>query len=489
MGGAISIPFEESGSIVLCTPVQNSFLQITSEINAIQAGEGTPSPNNIRPLTGWEHIDLWSGGENLIDLSNISSKTVDGVTFLVGADGTITVSGEYTGDTYVYLDLKKLYLPSNVELSVSGCPIGGSISTYYILLIVYRNGMPATYVNDAGNGKTANLTNVQFIQPRIVIRAGTDLTTPLVFRPMITQINNTSPFESYSNDAEIFTTELEQTVYGGTLDWATGELTITHWAQEMTGDEDWRLLNNVKYPQLLVLDLDFYPTLNSAVSSHAVNKAGATTPGSFYTLSSAKRIHLNPTGGQWGDIVSGWTDDTLVPLWKAWLKSQYDAGTPVQMMVTRQEPINVQLSSKQIIALLNKNILYSNTGNTIVKGIKNAIGFRLSYLNGFNFIDLFPKTSIEGISGTEQMLKINSLQLTIPATTDMTQIIPITTENNIEKTWVEMNLIGTTEQEKKDYATITQFEIQSNQLIITRLGSMPVDQIQVNLLFYMKGVE
>lgn len=488
MGGAISIPFEESGSIVLCTPVQNSFLQITSEINAIQAGEGTPSPNNIRPLTGWSYINLWSGGENLIDLSSISSKTVDGVTFLVGADGTITVSGEYTGDTYVSFDLKNLYLPSNVELSVSGCPIGGSTSTYYIVLIVYRNGMPATYVNDTGNGKTVNLTNVQFIQPRIVIRAGTDLTTPLVFYPMVTQINNTSPFESYSNDAEIFTIELGQTVYGGSFGWETGELTVTHWAQEMTGDENWYFFNSESYPQLLALELGLATRANSVVCSHGVNQYG-TGPGALYTNEKVTRLYVNPTGGQWGNIVENWTEETLIDLWKAWLKNQHKAGTPVQIMVTRQEPINIQLSSKQIIALLNKNILYSNTGNTIVKGIKNAIGFRLSYLNGYDFIDLFPKTSIEGISGTEQMLKINSLQLTIPATTDMTQIIPITTENNMEKTWVEMNLIGTTEQEKNDYATITQFEIQPNQLIITRLGSMPTGQIQVNLLFYMQGVE
>lgn len=118
-----------------------------------------------------------------------------------------------------------------------------------------------------------------------------------------------------------------------------------------------------------------------------------------------------------------------------------------------------------------------------------ATNFRLAYLNGTEFTDLFPRTSISGITDAVQALRFATVQATIPATTDMTQTITITTETGMEDAWVEMNLIGDTEQEKADYATITQFEIQPNQLIITRLGSMPSDEIQVNLLFYMQGVE
>lgn len=118
-----------------------------------------------------------------------------------------------------------------------------------------------------------------------------------------------------------------------------------------------------------------------------------------------------------------------------------------------------------------------------------ATNFRLAYLNGTEFTDLFPRASIGGITDAVKALRFASLQVTIPATTDMTQTITITTEAGMEDAWVEMNLVGDTEQEKADYATITQFEIQPNQLIITRIGSMPTGQIQVNLLFYMQGVE
>lgn len=117
-----------------------------------------------------------------------------------------------------------------------------------------------------------------------------------------------------------------------------------------------------------------------------------------------------------------------------------------------------------------------------------AINFRLSYLNGSEFTDLFQKTSIKEIKETNQLLKPIEIQVEIPATNDLTQVIQILTTTEMEEAWVEMNLIGNTTQEKIDYNTITQFQIQSNQLIITRLGNKPTNQIQVNLLFYTQGV-
>lgn len=56
-----------------------------------------------------------------------------------------------------------------------------------------------------------------------------------------------------------------------------------------------------------------------------------------------------------------------------------------------------------------------------------------------------------------------------------------------EDSWVEMVLVGDTEQEQKDYSTITQFQVFNNQLVITRLNQMPTNSIEVKLLFYIRG--
>lgn len=351
-------------SILSVYPDAGSAVKPVSSITAVQSGEGTPSPSNVRALAGWSSINLWHGGKNLIDLSGVASKTIDGVTFAVGDDGTVTVSGEYTGNTYVTLDLKNLYLPSDVDLSVSGCPTGGSTSTYYITLIVYGNDTPVTYVNDIGSGKTANLTNVRLIQPKIVIQKGTDLTTPLVFRPMVTHINNAVAFEPYNNAAQTVTVSLGQTVYGGSFDWSTGTLSVTSFYRALNGEEQWFSLNDDRYPGAMYISFSGIRFIKSAITcSHAVNNQSS-APGGLYTFDGDYRVFVNPTGGQWGDILSGWTDETLVGRWKAWLKNQSDAGTPVQMMVTRQEPITVQLSAHTIAAIQGQNCMYSNTGHT-----------------------------------------------------------------------------------------------------------------------------
>lgn len=112
------------------------------------------------------------------------------------------------------------------------------------------------------------------------------------------------------------------------------------------------------------------------------------------------------------------------------------------------------------------------------------VDFRLSYKNNTEYVDLFPRTSMEGIIGAEQAFKKVSLDVTIPASQDTTQTIQITTDAKMPDSIVEMYLVTTGEQAEQDYATIDQYEIQTNQMIITRLGNKPTGSIDVVLLFY-----
>lgn len=115
--------------------------------------------------------------------------------------------------------------------------------------------------------------------------------------------------------------------------------------------------------------------------------------------------------------------------------------------------------------------------------------FRLSYLNGSDFVDLFPKTSMESLIDGDNILSFIVIPVTIPVTIENIQTIPlVTSETNLEDFWVDMYLMGNTEADKIAYATITQYEIKQNELIITRLNKSPVSEIQVQLIFYKQGV-
>ena len=51
-------PFEVTGGIVTCSPVEGQPLGVVSRIDAVQAGEGDPSPENVRPIQGWDSVTL-----------------------------------------------------------------------------------------------------------------------------------------------------------------------------------------------------------------------------------------------------------------------------------------------------------------------------------------------------------------------------------------------------------------------------------------------
>lgn len=64
-------PLEESGNPVVCYPVANSNLDIVASWEPTQEGEGTPSPENIRPIHGRDSVQVERCGENLLNISHL----------------------------------------------------------------------------------------------------------------------------------------------------------------------------------------------------------------------------------------------------------------------------------------------------------------------------------------------------------------------------------------------------------------------------------
>ena len=112
------------------------------------------------------------------------------------------------------------------------------------------------------------------------------------------------------------------------------------------------------------------------------------------------------------------------------------------------------------------------------------LDFRLSYKEGINYTDLFPQVSIDSIEDGQHVYQNVVLPVTIPASQDVTQTITITTDAKMPVSRFDVFLVSTGEQAEIDYSTITQMEVQTNQLIVTRLEDKPTGSIDVILLFY-----
>lgn len=88
--------FTESGATVACQPVEGYPLGVVSKITPVQSGSGTPSPDNVRPITGWTGARLTHGNET--QTRNISldfGQTVCGGSLDWGS-GVLTVDTALT---------------------------------------------------------------------------------------------------------------------------------------------------------------------------------------------------------------------------------------------------------------------------------------------------------------------------------------------------------------------------------------------------------
>ncbi len=122
-----------------------------------------------------------------------TTKTVNGVTFTDNSDGTVTANGTATGHTAFYLLYK---LNSNTFISgntyhISGCPSGGSYTTYFIQL----SDETTSSKSDYGNGASYTLQSNN-IRLSISIQAGYTANN-LVFRPMLNAGETALPYQPY----------------------------------------------------------------------------------------------------------------------------------------------------------------------------------------------------------------------------------------------------------------------------------------------------
>lgn len=149
-------------------------------------------------------IPLVNSGKNLIPYPYANTtKTVNGVTFTDNGDGSITVNGTATASTTFYIKTTdKNFKPSSTTLYISGCPAGGSLSTYRMVVNAFKQTESNyTYVvgaSDTGNGAVLNLTNKDYSQLELSINvfSGTTVNN-LVFRPMLEIGNTATEYEPY----------------------------------------------------------------------------------------------------------------------------------------------------------------------------------------------------------------------------------------------------------------------------------------------------
>lgn len=320
------------------------FDTVETTLAPVQAGSGDASPDNIRAITGWTGATLTRCGKNLLKTAG-ATKTVNGITFTVNADGSVTANGTATDVTVYQFDSTK-GIPVGSYI-LSGCPAGGGGSTYSVRLRVYTKADKTTYddFDDSGNGGTVNKSAGYDVVHSVIIRKGYEA-KELRFYPMLRLASDTDDtYEPYSGDN--YTADFGQTIYGGTVNWQTGTVTVDTGLMSFDGTENWayHASSDFFYRSLAVYARSDKDEL---ISSHYPQQNFETDKGGVAIVS---------TGSAFNQLRFYGTGYSDAETWKSYLAAQYNAGTPVQVAYRLAEPTTLQLTPQEIKQLNGTNTL------------------------------------------------------------------------------------------------------------------------------------
>lgn len=216
-----------SGSVVTFTAKRaRAVKSLTAAIEPVQSGSGDPSPENVRPISGWDAVNVTRTGKNLLPYASGDTATENGITWVKNSDGSLTFSGTCTQSKAMSFVEFKLpagsYFYSNV----------GSTFAY-----TGGNNRPYTYIRDLDHAKTlaeigfsqtstgapftlAEETNIRFYAVFITDNVVSGILYPMIRLASVTD----SAYAPYTGQS--YTISLGRTVYGGSLDVTNGVLTV-----------------------------------------------------------------------------------------------------------------------------------------------------------------------------------------------------------------------------------------------------------------------
>lgn len=181
----------------------------------IQAGSGTPSPSNIRAISGYDKIEVLSCGKNLFDSDKIKIGTYVNDVWSV----EFYPSGTVAYDSITY--------KANTSYTFSGTFQEGVANKSYRLRVVYTDNTTANMFGDSDTSAHAFVfvsNDAKTISKLDVSYASGNGTFTLT-NFQIEEGASATTYVPYHKTTDL-SENLPQTVYGGSLDLNSGVLTV-----------------------------------------------------------------------------------------------------------------------------------------------------------------------------------------------------------------------------------------------------------------------
>lgn len=300
----------------------------------VQDGTGDPSPDNVRPISGWTSVNVTRCGKNLFDKTTVQAGYID------DADGQLRGSVPYKSTDYIrVVGGNSYYIVSEQTSSMWGAWYDEDKN--YISGIVY-------YANKVITAPS-NALHVRFT---IKGSATGNVDTFAVNYP-----STDHEYHAYTGTSYPVSWQSAGMIYGGTLDATTGVLTVDRElitldgiANKITGE--W---GNTQYGSAL-----YFTTIgNKSLFLNTISNVLQ------YSNASYRSMPLYSfTGSSGADktctiiLPTGTTKDQG----NQWLQDMVSAGTPVQVIRLLASVATYQLIPIEVKTLRGINNLWS-TGN------------------------------------------------------------------------------------------------------------------------------
>ena len=333
--------FSETGAVVTCNPVAGYPLSIQAQIVPVQEGSGDPSPENVRPISGWDVLQVTRCGLNLWTwdkfLQSGYVEKTDVIRFIV-------VSG-----------IPRFECPPIPKFKLSYEVKGVKAQT--ILFTIFKKiGNAQTLSVEAEPGEWVYASGeFDFTPLYIKIDGSGGLGLGTEFRNVSLVQDYSTPYEPYQGDT--YDIALPETVYGGTLDAVTGEGEYTK--------------------KVIVIDGEIIK-VHVAVSGnfwvtpdHSAPNTNDTEAAELISSIAPHAQLISNSAYQFVGFRASWISQQFADVdeFNSFCKNQAAAGTPVQVAYKLVTPEPFQATGNQALpAVSGLNTIYSDTGNVTVSG-------------------------------------------------------------------------------------------------------------------------
>lgn len=327
-----------SGSIASFSDGGDDLPMKSLKVNIVlkQSGSGDPSPSNVRPISGWDSVNVTRCGKNLFSLSMIEDS-----------DFTL-INGYYRSTKPVLKAGTYIWTGIDFSSSTSGLLVRFNDGSK-ILELVTRSAVVPTYERTFSNDAYIefNYTKSGFLSTLNSFVGQLELGTTAT----------ATPYEPYQGNT--YPISLPQTVYGGVLDVVSGKLVIDTGYIEFDGSSDETIYWNGNNALVILITRDGFKTDASTQNNvYTVNNM-------FADKSWAGRLSVDGTvglyfGQPWIFLkYSQITDEATA---RTFLTSH-----PLQVAYKLQTPTEIQVTPTEVKTLLGSNNIWSESGTVEVE--------------------------------------------------------------------------------------------------------------------------